>query len=583
MSIFGRQKRKKPADLATRVAALQHALDTGGHRFDESALRRARQLVGKLSQRLALAGGHTVVALAGATGSGKSSLFNALCSADISQVGVRRPTTSTATAAIWQADPEAVAPSALLDWLQVPTRHRIPAVGPQTDLDGLVLLDLPDHDSTEAAHRVESDRLVELVDVFIWVTDPQKYADAALHQRYLSRLAGHDAVTIVLLNQADRLTPQQVQAASKDLTRLLRADGLTTVEVLPTSVITGAGIGALRTELAGAVGRHTAATDRLSADLDSVAAELSAGVGSAEVDPAAVQRDSGLSAALAAAAGVPIVLAAVEAGYRRDAAGAVGWPFTRWLRRFRPDPLRRLRIGGVTGTAVRAGAGAAKGAKAAGRAISGSGPGTTEQGMTGPAAGQVVARTSLPPPSPAALTQLDLATRRVGDAASSGLPPRWAEAVQAAARPPQADLADSLDRVIGQADLAGTVARKPVWWRVVGAIQWLLAAAAMAGLIWLLVLAILGWLHVPPPDTPYLGPLPWPTVLLIGGAALGLALGLVLRPAIGVGARRRRDQVAGQLDRALAGLAEQRILGPVQQVLADHRDTRTAIAAVRSR
>ena len=47
------------------------------------------------------------------------------------------------------------------------------------DLDGLVLLDLPDHDSTEVAHHLEVDRLVQLADLLVWVLDPQKYADAA--------------------------------------------------------------------------------------------------------------------------------------------------------------------------------------------------------------------------------------------------------------------------------------------------------------------------------------------------------------------------------------------------------------------
>ena len=39
-------------------------------------------------------------------------------------------------------------------------------------------------------HRLEVDRLVELVDLLVWVLDPQKYADAALHDRYLRRSPG---------------------------------------------------------------------------------------------------------------------------------------------------------------------------------------------------------------------------------------------------------------------------------------------------------------------------------------------------------------------------------------------------------
>ncbi|MDQ6656819.1 MAG: YfjP family GTPase [Actinomycetota bacterium] len=568
MSPFRRQSGDSVSDLGNRVAALRHALEVGGTRLDEDASNRARRLAGKVGERLLLSGDRTVTALAGATGSGKSSLFNAISGAPLSPVGVRRPTTSAATAAIWDTTPTdpSADPSALLRWLAVPSWHLAPAA--DDALDGLILLDLPDHDSTEAAHRAESDRLVEMVDVFIWVTDPQKYADAALHHRYLAPLAGHDAVTIVVLNQTDRLTPEQLSTCRNDLNRLLRADGLTDVEVIGTSAATGAGLSDLRSRLSDAVKRRTAAVDRLAADLDASAAELSRSVAADEVDEKVVQRSSGLLAALGEAAGAPIVLAAVEAGYRRDATGGVGWPFTRWLRRVRPDPLRRLRIGGVTGIAL-GGVGAVR--KVAG---------ATRKVVAGDGQLPVQARTSLPPPSVTAMAKVDLATRQLGDAAAAGLPPRWAEAAAAAATPAQDDLADALDRMVGSLDLS---MRKPLWWRVIGVVQWLLAAAAVVGLGWLLVLAILGWLKIPEPKTPYLGPLPWPTVLLIGGAAIGLLLATSLRPVINAGARRRGQQVRRQLDVALGQLAQQRVVQPVQQVLADHRATREALAAVARR
>ena len=54
---------------------------------------------------------------------------------------------------------------------------------------------------------MEVDRLVQLVDMMIWVVDPQKYADAALHDRYLRPLAQHADVMMIVLNQADRLDP----------------------------------------------------------------------------------------------------------------------------------------------------------------------------------------------------------------------------------------------------------------------------------------------------------------------------------------------------------------------------------------
>ena len=102
------------------------------------------------------------------------------------QPGVRRPTTGVAHAVVWDADGRGPAAGLAGD----PAAARAGPPAGQDDLRGLVLLDLPDHDSTEVAHRLEVDRLVALVDVLVWVLDPQKYADAAIHDRYLGRWPG---------------------------------------------------------------------------------------------------------------------------------------------------------------------------------------------------------------------------------------------------------------------------------------------------------------------------------------------------------------------------------------------------------
>ena len=94
------------------------------------------------------------------------------------------------------------------------------------ELDGLVLLDLPDHDSTEVAHHVEVDRLVKLADLLVWVLDPQKYADAAIHDRYLRPLASHRDVMLVVLNHIDRCRRPAASRWSPTCERLLAQDGL---------------------------------------------------------------------------------------------------------------------------------------------------------------------------------------------------------------------------------------------------------------------------------------------------------------------------------------------------------------------
>src|SRR5215210_6340594 len=175
----------RSADLVDHLKALTEAVELCEGRVPDEVLAEARRVVGHADRRLALSGSATVVALAGATGSGKSSTFNALSGTDLATVGVRRPTTAHAMAVTWGED----AAEDLLDWLEIPRRHVLEPDTASAGLDGLVLLDLPDHDSTEVQHRLEVDRLVQLVDMLIWVVDPQKYADAALHDRYLIPLA----------------------------------------------------------------------------------------------------------------------------------------------------------------------------------------------------------------------------------------------------------------------------------------------------------------------------------------------------------------------------------------------------------
>ena len=95
-----------------------------------------------------------------------------------------------------------------------------------------MLLDLPDHDSTEVSHHLEVDRLVKLADLLVWVLDPQKYADAAIHDRYLKPLAGHADVMMVVLNHIDTVPEDRRDAMIADVRRLLDQDGLGEVPVL---------------------------------------------------------------------------------------------------------------------------------------------------------------------------------------------------------------------------------------------------------------------------------------------------------------------------------------------------------------
>ncbi|QFQ29787.2 ABC transporter [Janibacter melonis] len=529
-------------ELRDRSASLREALDEGGDLLDPTASARAREVSDKVDERTRLVGGRTVVALAGATGSGKSSLFNALVGEEVAQAGMRRPTTSTPTAAVWGEEPV----GDLLDWLGVGRRHTVQG---RDDLEGLVLLDLPDFDSRESANREEARRVLELVDVFVWVTDPQKYADAVLHDEYVAVLREYGAVTIVVLNQADRLRGDGVARVTADLARLLERDGIPGSKVIATSTRTGEGIDALGERLHVAVAAADASRHRLGLDLADSARRLARSVGEREVE---VDRlGSGeLVDALARAAGVPTVVAAVERDYLMQSAARTGWPLTRWVQGLRAAPLKRLRLdraeAGITDADVRA----------------------------------VLGRSSIPPPTRSARAAVDLAARRLGEHAGQGLPTRWADAVADAAAPYDERLADELDQSVLRTSLRG---RDPLWWGLLGALQLLLAAAAVVGLLWLVVIAVAGWLQLPDLPTYDIGPFATPFVLLVGGLIGGLLVAGLGRVMARAGARRRGAAADKRLREAIREVADRVVVEPVRAVLARHRRAREAVARAHAR
>lgn len=530
-----------------RADALRSALDIGGDELDPAAAARAREVVDRVGERWALKGGRTVVALAGATGSGKSSLFNRLANDEVAAISPRRPTTAQATAAVWGEEDA----GALLDWLGIQHRHHVPASADDADLDGLVLVDLPDVDSRELRHRVEADRILERADVFVWVTDPQKYADARLHEDYLRSLRHHETVMLVVLNQADRVREEGGTAAiAEDLRRLVHQDGAGDHEVVVTSARLGTGLDQLRRRIAEVVGARTAAEQRLVADLRTRAEQVAEGVGPATPDLGR-DGDARLHEALKVSSGVPVVLDAVERDYVRQAGQRTGWPFTRWVSALRPDPLRRLRLGDDA-------------------------PGPS--GIAPSDVRSVLGRSSLPTPTPAARANVQLATRRLGEEAGAALPQRWADAVVEAAAPREDNLADALDQAVIGVPLRQ---RTPWWWPAVGGLQLLLALAAVVGLLWLGVLAVLGWFQVPV-EAPSWGPVPVPLALLVGGLVAGLLVALLARVAARVGARRRRRQVEQLLDEAIDEVAHQHVRRPVSAVLDRHDRTRELLAAAAS-
>ncbi len=446
--------------LSARLMALARMIQIGAARsgrdgFSKKLLSQAEDVLGRAGERMRLSSSHTVVVLAGGTGSGKSSLFNSLAGADFSTVGVTRPVTKDAHACIWDDSGS----GALLEWLGVPPRNRYSRAsalgGGESGLAGLVLLDLPDHDSVMGHATGLVDRLVSLADMMIWVLDPQKYADAAVHQRFLIPLAEHSDVQAIVLNQSDLLTAAQIEDCVGDLRRLLDAENLHDVPILVTSAVTGAGLDELRKQLANGVAARQAAAARISADVDTVVARF-APYGGKQADasdaPAVpAERTRKLVDQFYAAAGVDAVSDSLRSARELRAADFVGWPVAWVVQRIAGrDPLRKVRLSKLWNDL---------------RAVS-----------SGPAGAQQAA--------------IDNALTEFGDGVGDSLPKPWAHTVRAAAR----SRADAIPPAVGEAIGAALPAEDSVerWWRVAGLVQGVLLGAVAIALAWLVAVLVCG-------------------------------------------------------------------------------------------
>jgi GTP-binding protein EngB required for normal cell division len=525
--------------IDSRLEGLDAATRASRGRLDDDLVDDAGAVVDRASNRLRLSADHTVVAIAGATGSGKSSTFNALTGLDLAAVGVRRPTTSHTTACVWgdEGAPE------LLEWLGIPARHQVTRGSmldtgrEDTSMEGVVLLDLPDHDSTEVSHHLEVDRLVKLADLLVWVLDPQKYADAAIHSRYLAPLATHSDVMLVVLNHIDTVPESGRESMLADVRRLLDADGLGDVPLFAASARTKTGIPELRAEISSRVAAKKSARARLDADIKAAAGRLKEATGWGRPQTLARQRVSALEDAFADAAGVPTVVAAVEQSTRLRANRATGWPVTSWLSR-----LKRLHLDLGRG----------------GRKL-------TAQ-----------ARTSVPQPTQVQRARVDTEVRSLADEVSVELARPWVRAIRAASVSRLDDLGDRLDAALASTDLG--VARIPGWAGIVQALQWLLILTAVVGAGWLAMLAGMGYLQLPAPGTPAYRGVPVPTLMLLGGVAAGVVLALVCRLLVAWTARRRARSADRRLRAAIREVSEELVVKPVEAELEAYAAVRAGLA-----
>ncbi|WUH48141.1 50S ribosome-binding GTPase [Streptomyces sp. NBC_00443] len=510
--------------LRSRLDALRELVGLSRTRLDNRTLSEAGRVLDEAAARRRLSGQHTVVAIAGATGSGKSQLFNALAGVTISETGVRRPTTASPLACSWSDG--AVG---LIERLGIPPRlRRRPAQNAAADgqLRGLVLVDLPDHDSAAVQHREQVDRVLALVDAVIWVVDPEKYADAVLHERYLRPMAGHAEIMFVVLNQVDRLPGEATDQVLDDLRRLLDEDGIALGEhgepgavVLALSALTGEGVGELREALGQFVAERGSAARRISADVDAAGWRLRPVYAARRRTGLSEEARDEFSARLADAIGATAAGEAAERAWLRNANRACGTP---WLRLWR-----------------------------------------WYQDRGEPTTGRLSVRTQTDEEA-TARQRVEQAVRTVADRASAGLPTPWAQAVRESAVRGAQGLPEALDELAARAGLPPGRPPRPGWWPAAVLVQASMTILQVIGGLWL-VGQIVGVM------APNLGV---PVLLMTAGIVGGPLVEWGCRMAARGPARRYGLEAERRLREAAAGCGRARVLDPVASELLRYREVR---------
>lgn len=488
--------------ITEAITDLDRLIDIGRGRVPANLMTEARAVRDRVVARRSVDPNTTVVALLGATGSGKSSLFNAIVGSKVAQVNAIRPTTRVAQSVSGGEHPE------LLDHLEVSSRSIAPSMP-----DDLVLIDLPDIDSTEYSHREIAAQFAKSVDLLIWVLDPQKYADAIVHEDYLSQMSEHSDVTLVVLNHIDTVDGEERARVMADVQRLIAADGVN-ASVVATSAKTGEGVAELRRTVEKMVSKTNAAQKRLTADIRSITSQIAQHVGP-DAPGVSKKATSDISTAILHAAGAKVAAKAAGKSYAHRGGQKVGPPVFRTITKLKGDPLAALHLDGSSDV----------------------------PGVTSVRAGS------------AGVERVSQVVRTASDEATEGMSPSARRDVAERAEGAVPSALDRADQDLARTDVIG---RNPTWWSVWNVLQWLSFLAAVAGLLWLGGLWVADYMQFTVTAPSYRG-FPIPTMLVIGGIILVLLLTILGRIFLSQGRKRAERRTMKKLAAVMSQGATSRI------------------------
>jgi 50S ribosome-binding GTPase len=511
------------------AAATALGLDTGQA---TATLETARE-------RLGFPSGAYVLALAGGTGVGKSTLLNAIAGERVSPAGARRPTTSDAVA--WVPSAQGRELAGLLRWLGV-TEVREHRGG---DLAEVAVLDLPDFDSIAHEHRERVDRLLPRVDAVAWVVDPEKYKDGVMHGGYLSRFAPRIRRQAVVLNRSDLLSAADAARVAADMREQLRRDGAGDLEVITTRAREGAsGVAEFRDWLGSGVEAKRVVASRVAAEARQAVRDLGESAGLLAESPAVLIEPARRERALAAVGRSALAVIDI-AGLERQAVAA-----TRFAARRRgAGPLRH-----VTSAIYRL----------IGRARSAADP-----------AGYLrrwQVRGSL---APAVEPLRELVTSTL-----PAVPPRLRGTLATLSEPASLEnrLASTIDGVLA-AEAADFRVPTSALWSVVGAAQYAVTGLLLFSVLWVASLFVIKDVPVGSVQLPYLGPVPTPVFVLTASLLAGYLLAKLLQLHAGWVGRRWARRTADRVTREVRTRIADDLLVALDQFDASRAALRRAVLA----
>ena len=213
--------------LRDAVAATEFATNPSAAAEAEAV---ADQIDDYILPRLANIDAPLLAVVGGSTGSGKSTLVNAIVGRQVSTSGVIRPTTRQPVLVANPGDSEWFNSGHVLPGLAReqgeaganPSATSLRTVASEAVSPGLALLDAPDFDSIDDRNRALASQLLAAADLWVFVTTPSRYADQ-LVWNFLHDAAGRDIEVIVVLNRVDE---DALATVPDDLRRMMVEAGL---------------------------------------------------------------------------------------------------------------------------------------------------------------------------------------------------------------------------------------------------------------------------------------------------------------------------------------------------------------------